>query len=87
MKFSLLVPSYNRPEYIRETVDSLVQNLVPDTEIIVSDDASPKRGEIQQILSSYTKNGSVRYIQQEANLRWSDNRNALLDAGARSYGA
>jgi glycosyltransferase involved in cell wall biosynthesis len=84
-QFSLLIPSYNRPEYIRETVNSLLANAAPDVEIIVSDDASPRRSEIKEALSDLIQSGKVQYIQQEKNLSWSNNRNALVNAARGEY--
>jgi glycosyltransferase involved in cell wall biosynthesis len=85
IKFSLLVPSYNRPEMIRETVESLLVNAAPDVEIIVSDDASPRRSEIRTALSDLIRDRRVSFHQQEANLQWSNNRNALVEAAHGEY--
>jgi glycosyltransferase involved in cell wall biosynthesis len=85
MNFSLLVPSYNRPEFIRETVLSLLGNSAPDVEVIVSDDASPKRDEIRNSLTDLIGAGKLTYLQQEKNLGWSNNRNALVDAARGEY--
>jgi glycosyltransferase involved in cell wall biosynthesis len=85
VKFSLLVPSYNRPGFIREAVFSLLANAAPDVEIIISDDASPRRAEITGALSDVIASGRVTYIQQGKNLGWSNNRNALLDAARGEY--
>lgn len=85
MKFSLLIPSYNRPELIREAVDSCIANQAPDVEIIVSDDASPRRAEIRGALADLIEKGVVKYLQQEKNLRWSENRNALVREARGEY--
>jgi glycosyltransferase involved in cell wall biosynthesis len=39
--FSILVTAYNRPEYLREALESVRQQTVSDFECIVVDDASP----------------------------------------------
>lgn len=39
--FSVLVAAYNRPEYLREALDSVLAQTVIDYECIVVDDASP----------------------------------------------
>jgi glycosyltransferase involved in cell wall biosynthesis len=77
MKFSLLVPSYNRPEMIRETVESLLA-CSAEAEILVSDDASPKGDQIAAVLSDLTMAGRLRLIRQSQNLGWSGNRNELV---------
>ncbi len=79
IQFSLLIPSYNRPEMIRETVESLLANAGPDVEIIISDDASPKSAEIAAVLADLTAAGRLQLVIQPRNLGWSDNRNALVE--------
>jgi glycosyltransferase involved in cell wall biosynthesis len=76
--FSLLVPSYDRPELIRETINSLLANAAEDVEIIVSDDASPRQSEIMASLEDLVEGKAIRFISQPVNLGWSNNRNALV---------
>ncbi len=83
--FSLLVASYNRPDLILETVRSLLGNSAPDVEVTVSDDASPKRAEVRGALAHLIRRGGLRFIQQEENIGWSKNRNALVDAARGEY--
>jgi glycosyltransferase involved in cell wall biosynthesis len=85
IKFSLLVPSYNRPEFIRETVRSLSDNAAADVEIIISDDASPKRDKIEIALADFIDSGKLTYIQQENNIGPAANTNALVDAARGEY--
>jgi hypothetical protein len=79
-KYSLLVPSYNRPDMIRETVASLVAAARSDTEIIVADDASPRQAEIRAVLADLIDSSRIRFIGHTQNLRWSGNRNSLVQA-------
>lgn len=85
MKFSLLVPSYNRPDLIRETVLSLVANSGPDVEIIVGDDASPRQEEIRQVLSDLIAAGAVQFLAHQRNAGWSRNRNSLVQAASGEF--
>ena len=78
MKFSLLIPSYNRPELIRETVNSVLAIADREVEILVSDDASPKKDRISEALADLVSGGRIRLIHQPRNLGWSENRNALV---------
>ena len=79
-KFSLLIPSYNRPDMIREATLSLVVNQRPDVEIIIGDDASPRQAEIQVALQDLIASGQVRFLAHAQNGGWSRNRNALVAA-------
>jgi glycosyltransferase involved in cell wall biosynthesis len=85
MTFSLLVPSYNRPEFIRETVQSLLENSAPDVEIIVSDDVSPRRTEIRSVLAEFVDAGKIKYVEQDANLGLSNHCNALVEIAKGDY--
>jgi len=77
--FSILVPSYNRPEYISESLDSILANDFGDFEIIISDDHSPKIGEIEKVLEPYLKNKKISFHRQPQNLREPGNKNFLVN--------
>jgi glycosyltransferase involved in cell wall biosynthesis len=79
MLFSILIPSYNRPQYIDECIRSCLTNSGSDVEIIVGDDASPLHIEIQSILKPYINHNNVRFIQNQKNLGWSKTRNLLIE--------
>jgi glycosyltransferase involved in cell wall biosynthesis len=85
ISFSLLVPSYNRPELIRETILSLLANSAADVEIIVADDASPKQAEIRAALAEWIEAGQVKWIGHTTNLGWSGNRNSLVQAARGEF--
>ncbi len=84
-RFSLLVPSYNRPELIRLTILSLLENASDDVEIIVADDASPRQCEIRNALAEWIESGQIKWIGHRKNLGWSGNRNSLLKAASGEY--
>jgi glycosyltransferase involved in cell wall biosynthesis len=78
--FSLLIPSYNRPDMIREAALSLVANQADDVEILVADDASPRQAEIRAVLGDLISAGNVRFLGHTQNRGWSYNRNSLVAA-------
>ncbi|MCC6142624.1 MAG: glycosyltransferase [Candidatus Hydrogenedentes bacterium] len=77
-RFSVLIPSYNRPELLVPTIESVLAQTLADFEVIVSDDASPRGAEIAAAVSRFRTDARFRFILQPKNLGWSDNRNALL---------
>lgn len=79
-KISLLITSYNRPEFIREAVLSCIANQSQGVEIIVGDDASPKKHEVFLAIQDLVATGQVQYISHPINRGWSRNRNSLVDA-------
>lgn len=76
--FSILVPSYNRPELLISTIESVLAQTLRDFEIIVSDDASPRGPEILASVQRFVADERFKFVAQPENLGWSGNRNALL---------
>ncbi len=76
--FSVLIPSYNRPEFVGAAVESVLHNGYGDFEIIVSDDKSPRQSEIKAVLDPYLRDPRVRLHLQTVNLREAANREFLL---------
>ena len=64
IKFSVIIPVYNRPEEIVELLDSLtMQSIKTEMEVIVVEDGSSRtcRSEVEQ----FTKQLTIKYIYQE----------------------
>ena len=64
--FSLVVIAYNRGDYIRQCLDSLVGQTFTDIEIIVVDDASTD-GTLDVVRSYSDKDSRVRVIAKSRN--------------------
>lgn len=78
--FSVLVPSYNRPELIGAAVGSVLANNWPDCEIIISDNNSPRQSEIVAALQPYMADSRVRLHLQPVNLLEAGNRDFLFES-------
>ena len=51
---SVIIPTYNRPDYLREAVDSVFAQTYPSIEILVIDDGSPDEGaHIKSVIKPY----------------------------------
>ena len=51
---SVIIPTYNRPDYLREAVDSIFAQTYPSIEILVIDDGSSDEGSLtKSVLKSY----------------------------------
>ena len=48
-RISLIITSYNQQEYLREAIESAIDQTVAAFEIIVADDQSTKDGSIETI--------------------------------------
>ena len=80
--FSVLIPSYNRPEFVGLAVESVLASDFRDFELIVSDDCSPRRNEISAALEKHKGDPRLRFYSQPTNLREPANR-AIPDLNGR----
>ena len=76
---SLIITSYNQQEYLREAIESAIDQTVAAFEIIVADDHSTKDGSIETIREYAARYpGLVRGLFQEKNVGIPKNRNSAL---------
>lgn len=76
--FSVLVPSYNRPDYLRECIISINKSTFADFEIIVADDCSPRIDEIISVVDEFKDRNNFNFYSHKSNIGWSENRNFLV---------
>lgn len=57
---SIMIPTYNRPHYFRETLESALTQTYPNIEVIVCDNSTDDRTE--ELMRSYRDDVRVRYI-------------------------
>src|SRR5438067_11728928 len=78
-RVSVIITSYNQQEYLREAIESAIDQTVAAVEIIVADDHSTKDGSIETIREYAARYpGLVRGIFQEKNVGIPKNRNSAL---------
>lgn len=63
-KVSIVLPTYNGAKYIRQSIDSCLNQTYKNIELIVVDDGSSD--ETSEIIRSY-KDGRIRYLRHEGN--------------------
>lgn len=81
---SIGMPVYNGERYIREALNSLLNQTFADFELIISDNASTDATE--EICKKYaTKDSRIRYIRQPANRGASSNFKFVLDEARGEY--
>ncbi|MGL4394078.1 MAG: glycosyltransferase family 2 protein, partial [Brevinema sp.] len=73
-KVSVIIPVYNVEQYLRECLDSVVNQTLKDIEIIIVNDCSPDNSE-QIILEYAEKDPRIVYIKHETNKRQGGARN------------
>ena len=83
-KISVLFPVYNTPEpFLREAVESILNQTFSDFELIVINDASPDEN-VEKVVLSY-HDDRIRYYRNEKNLGISPTRNKLIDLAQGEY--
>jgi len=85
-RISVIVTSYNQQEYLREAIESAINQTVAAFEIIVADDHSTKDGSIETIREYAERySGLVRGLFQEKNVGIPKNRNSALQMVRGDY--
>lgn len=74
---SICIPTYQRPDLVREAVESCLHQTYSDIEIIVSDD-SPDRL-TQAVIESFNQPNKIRYYRNPSPLKQAANVNRLFD--------
>lgn len=62
MKFSVIIPVYNRPEQLSELLQSLTHQIFQDFEVVVIEDGSAK--DSKNVVSNFTSRLSLQYLAQ-----------------------
>ena len=83
-KISVLFPTYNtKEEYLREAMESVLNQTFSDFEFIIVDDCSPDPN-VEKVVKSYT-DPRIRFYRNERNLGISATRNKLIDLASGEY--
>ncbi len=69
-KVSIIIPTYERIDYLKRLLDSIIKQTFSDYEIIIVDDCSANFEEYKQVIQTYQdKVKSLIYIRNEKNYR------------------
>lgn len=83
-KISVLFPTYNtKEEYLREAIESVLNQTFSDFEFIVLDDCSPDPN-VEKVVKSYT-DPRIRFYKNEQNMGISKTRNKLMSLAKGDY--
>jgi glycosyltransferase involved in cell wall biosynthesis len=86
LRVSVIITSYNQQQYLREAIESAIDQTVTAFEIIVADDHSTKDGSIETIREYVARYpGLVRGLFQEKNVGIPKNRNKALRMARGDY--
>jgi glycosyltransferase involved in cell wall biosynthesis len=83
-KVSVLMAAYNTEKYIKDSIESILDQTFKDFELIILDDAS--KDSTWKIIKDYeSKDSRVRVFQNEKNLTISPTRNKLIGLSTADY--
>ena len=82
IKVSVLIPVYNGAPFLKEALDSILNQTFTDFELILLNDASPDNSE--EIIKQYNDD-RIRYYRNKKNLGISASRNKLMDLAQGEY--
>jgi len=81
-KVSVVIPTYNRPNFLRAAVRSVLGQTFQDFEIVIVDDAST--GETQAVVASFG-DPRIRYLRHDQNRQISGARNTGVQAATGEF--
>ncbi|MDR2884638.1 MAG: glycosyltransferase [Deferribacteraceae bacterium] len=81
MSYAVVIPVYDRPELVKDAIESVFRQTLPATEIIVVDDASP--AVLQGVLEPYLPR--IKLIQHMSNRGVSAARNSGVAASSSQF--
>jgi hypothetical protein len=67
-KLSIILVSHNRPEMLREAIDSILAQTMPDWELIITDQDSPRRTETWAVCEEAAHDPRVKLIRNAENI-------------------
>lgn len=85
---SVITPTFNRPDTLPRTIDSVLNQTYPNVEIIVVDDNNPGsegRKHTEEIMAPYANNPRVKYIKHEYNKNGAAARNTGVRNSSAKY--
>ncbi len=87
-KLSICIPAFNRPQELSELLNSIARETPGDWEILVSEDCSPRRAEIAEVMNHFAREHEfieVRFLTTPANLGYDANLRFLIDHAEGRY--
>lgn len=84
-KVSVIMPTFNGRDYIRETIDSVLRQSFEDVEFLIVNDASTNSDTEKIILEYQNKDPRIVYLKNETNLKTSKSINRALKQAKGDY--
>lgn len=85
---SVIIPTYKRPETLKRSIDSVLNQTYQNIEVVVADDngiGSEYGLKTEEVMREYSDNPRVKYVQHEQNINGSAARNSGFRASKGEY--
>jgi glycosyltransferase involved in cell wall biosynthesis len=80
------IPTYNRPELLRQALERLTRQTYRNIQFVVSDNCSPDEASVREVVESFSRSDSrVRYVRQKENIGAIRNLKYLLDHAEHDF--
>ncbi len=79
---SVVIATYNRPEYLKEAIESVIKQTYPIEQIVVIDDFSPI--DSQRVIDMFP-NENILYYRKDRNMGVSNSRNIGIQKSTGDY--
>lgn len=85
--FSICIPSYNRPQELKNLLQSIDFSEPEIMEIVICEDKSPRREEIRKIVEEFktTTRYKIIYVENKENLGYDRNLRALINTAQGNF--
>jgi glycosyltransferase involved in cell wall biosynthesis len=87
-KLSVCIPAYNRPEELRQVLQSIARQQNGNWDVLVCEDHSPRAAEIAEVVRNFSKEHqslAIHYLSNKKNLGYDGNLRSLLDNAYGEY--
>lgn len=82
-KVSICIPAYNQVKYLRQTIDSVLNQTYDDYEIIITDDSPTNI--VFDLIQEYGENNKIKYYKNELALGSPENWNEAIRLSKGEY--
>jgi abequosyltransferase len=86
-KLSICIPAFNRAKYLPPLLDSVFSQNYPNVEIVISEDNSPERAAIAEVVEECRRQGhtNIHYFENENTLGFDGNLRVLFARASGDY--
>lgn len=84
---SICIPTYNRPQELKRTLESIDTTKYNDVDIVISENCSPRQADTRKVVEAFKAQShyEIHYFENERNLGYDKNIRALVARATGTY--